>query len=159
MLPETLTALAAAGGTAAAQAAGTDAWREFRERVARWFARGDSHREQAALRQLDRTAAALDAAAPNDSDRVRSIEAASWTVRFQDLLHELDEPELSAAAGQLRTLMDEYSSGARVVSAADSGVSVGGNMTITAQEGSVAIGSIKGNVNMGGPSTPVPPKG
>jgi hypothetical protein len=47
MLVETLAALAAAGGAAVVQAAGTDAWNGFRQAVARWFARGDAQREQA----------------------------------------------------------------------------------------------------------------
>jgi hypothetical protein len=58
MLTEALTALAAAGGTAVVQAAGKDAWTGFRGRVAKWFARGDTGREQVALERLDRTAAA-----------------------------------------------------------------------------------------------------
>ena len=71
MLAEALTALAAAGGTAVVQAAGTDAWTGFRARVAKWFARGDTGREQVALERLDRTAAALGAAGPQRSDRAR----------------------------------------------------------------------------------------
>jgi hypothetical protein len=49
---EALAALAAAGGTAVVQAAGTDAWAGFRSRVAKWFARGDTEREQIALERL-----------------------------------------------------------------------------------------------------------
>ncbi|MGW3466207.1 hypothetical protein ACWDE9_44675, partial [Streptomyces olivaceoviridis] len=37
MLEQALTALAAAGGAAVVQAAGTDAWTGLRQAVARWF--------------------------------------------------------------------------------------------------------------------------
>ena len=85
MLAEALTALAAAGGTAVVQAAGTDAWAGFRGRVAKWFARGDAGREQVALERLDRTAAALEAAEPGEVDRVRTGQEASWQTTFRDL--------------------------------------------------------------------------
>ena len=47
MLDQALTALAASGGTALAQAARTDAWTSLRQELARWFGRGDAQREQA----------------------------------------------------------------------------------------------------------------
>jgi hypothetical protein len=59
MLEQALTALAAAGGTAVVQAAGTDAWTGLRQAVARWFGRGDRQRERVELERLDRTAGEL----------------------------------------------------------------------------------------------------
>ncbi|QEV56463.1 hypothetical protein CP981_37095 [Streptomyces platensis] len=59
MLTEALMALAAAGGGAVVQAADTDLWAGFSQRVARLFSRGDTQREQAELERLDRTAAVV----------------------------------------------------------------------------------------------------
>jgi hypothetical protein len=86
MQVETLTALAAAGGTAVVQAAGTDAWTGFRQAVARWFGRGDAQREQAELERLDQTAAALETADPTQADRVRISSEAAWHARIEAAL-------------------------------------------------------------------------
>jgi hypothetical protein len=53
LLSDALVALAAAGGTAVVQAAGTDLRADFRERVATWFGRGDAEREHAELERLN----------------------------------------------------------------------------------------------------------
>ncbi|MFZ3474947.1 hypothetical protein ACODT3_01270 [Streptomyces sp. 4.24] len=66
MLERAWAALAAAGGAAVVQAAGTDAWTGLRQAVAGWFARGDARREQAALERLDQTADALRATQEDD---------------------------------------------------------------------------------------------
>ncbi len=92
MLAETMTALAAAGGTAVVQAAGTDAWAGVRQRVARLLSRGDREREHAQLDRLDRTADALDSAGGNEGDQVRLVHAEGWRSRFEMLLEDLDEP-------------------------------------------------------------------
>ena len=105
MLAEALTALAAAGGTAVVQAAGKDAWAGFRARVAKWFARGDTEREQVALERLDRTAAALEAAGPGEVERVRAGQEASWQTLFEMLLEGLDGEEQQRAADELRDLL------------------------------------------------------
>ena len=90
VLAEALTGLAAAGGTAVVQAAGTDAWTGFRARVAKWFGRGDAGRERVALEHLDRTAAVLETAEPGELDRVRTGQEASWQTMFEILLEGLD---------------------------------------------------------------------
>ncbi|MFF9378900.1 hypothetical protein ACF1BB_30840, partial [Streptomyces griseoluteus] len=71
MLSEAMVALAAAGGTAVVQAAGTDAWTEVRQQVARWFSRGNPQRETAELERLDQTAGELEAAQPTEVERAR----------------------------------------------------------------------------------------
>lgn len=68
MLAEALAGLAATGGTAVIQAAGTDLWATFRERVAGLFGRGQRRQTEAALEQLDQTAAMLNQAVADSED-------------------------------------------------------------------------------------------
>lgn len=94
MLEAALAALAAAGGTAVVEAAGTDAWAGLRARVAQLFGRGDDGRERAELARLDATAAALTGAGPGDGggagsgvgQSVRIRQEAFWQARFAALL-------------------------------------------------------------------------
>lgn len=153
MLVETLTALAVAGGTAVVQAAGTDAWTEFRQAVARWFARGDAQRERAELERLDQTAAALETADPTQVDRVRISSEAAWHARIEATLERLDEPEREQAADQLRTLLAqlraaEQASGMSVVTGAESSVFTGDAHAHASGNG-IAFGQVGGDVHMG----------
>ncbi|WP_326598917.1 hypothetical protein [Streptomyces sp. NBC_01803] len=138
MLAEAWTALAAAGGTAVVQAAGTDAWAGFRARVAGWFGRGDEARERAELERLERTAAALADGA--GGDLVRIEQQTAWRTRFETLFESVaDEREREALADRLRDLLRE--------GAAD-GLVVGGDMTIRADRGSIAAAVIHGGVRI-----------
>jgi hypothetical protein len=148
MLVETLTALAAAGGTAVVQAAGTDAWAGFRQAVARWFGRGDTQREQAELERLDQTAAALETADPTQVERVRISSEAAWHARIEAALERLDEPERDQAADQLRTLLVDHVPGV-AVTAGPGGVAAGGNLDIRAEQGSIAAAVIQGDAQIG----------
>ncbi|MCC5480491.1 hypothetical protein [Streptomyces barringtoniae] len=108
MLPEALTALAAAGGAAVVQAAGSDAWEGLRNQLARWFGRGDAERERGELERLERSAAGLAAAGPDTLDRVRARQGAVWQTRIENLLEALDTDEQRAqAATELRQLLEE----------------------------------------------------
>ncbi|MFJ3793237.1 hypothetical protein [Kitasatospora sp. NPDC090091] len=164
MLAESLTALAAAGGAAVVQAAGTDAWTGFRGRLSAWLGRGDAHREQAESERLDRTAADLrgDGA---DPDRARIRAEAGWQARIEALLEGLDEHEREQAAAALRTVLggDEPAAGrsadGSTVSAADGGVAAGAGISQHAEEGSVAATIIHGGVSIGHPGTPDPSRG
>ncbi|MFD8766536.1 hypothetical protein [Streptomyces mirabilis] len=122
MLTEALTALAAAGGTAVAQAAGTEAWAGIRQRVARLLGRGNPQRERAQLERLDVTAAALVSAVGDEADRVRQVQAEGWRSRFEMLLEDLDEPAGEEAAAELRALVAEARN------AAGSGARMEGNV-------------------------------
>ncbi|GAA1107255.1 hypothetical protein GCM10009663_56530 [Kitasatospora arboriphila] len=107
MLAESLAALAAAGGAAVVQAAGTDAWEGLRSRLARWFGRGDVQRERAALERLDRTAEALAAAGP-DEEAIRRTSArheALWQARLASRLDSLGEDEREASVRDLQALL------------------------------------------------------
>ncbi|MFC9795569.1 hypothetical protein ACFVJI_23360 [Streptomyces sp. NPDC127584] len=133
MLEQALAALAAAGGAAVVQAAGTDAWTGLRQAVARWFARGDDGREQLTLERLDQTSAALREASEDAAELRIRLETA-WQTRIEALLDGMDEAERGRAAEQLLGLLARHAPGS-VVSAGDGGVSVGGNVTISAPHG------------------------
>ncbi|MEU5205331.1 hypothetical protein ACI2LF_40515 [Kribbella sp. NPDC020789] len=152
MLVEELATLAAAGGTAVVQAAGTDAWNGFRQAVALWFGRGDAQREQAELERLDQTAAALQTMDPDQATRARISQVAAWKTRIEMMLENLDDVERGEAAGQLRALLAAYGSQGGV-SADGGGVAVRGDLHVRADHGSVAAGRM-GDVTMGNPPPP-----
>jgi hypothetical protein len=154
MLSEAMTALAAAGGTAVVQAAGTDAWTGIRQQVARWFGRGDPQREQVQLERLDQTAAELEAARPAEAERVRIRQEAAWQGRIDALLESLEDFERARVVDELRTLQAQQNS-PRAVLADQSGLAVGGDLNVQADNGSAAAVTM-GNVTLGNPSQPGP---
>ena len=149
MLAEALTALAAAGGTAVVQAAGTDAWAGFRSRVAKWFARGDARREQVALERLDRATAVLEAAGPGEVERVRVGQEVSWQTWFEILLDGLDGEEQQRAADELRDLLAGLAGG-RAAAVGQGAVAVAGDVDIHAETGGAAAWQMS-NVQIGQP--------
>ncbi|MEU0645983.1 hypothetical protein [Streptomyces umbrinus] len=157
MLDPTLMALASAAGMAVAQAAGTDAWQGFRERVARLFGRGPAPESghQTALERLDRTASELERTSPDAAERVADEAAAAWGTRFQDLLEDSDEAGRGQAAAQLRELVALAQQARGGVAAAGEGIAIGGNAHIQARDHGVAAVKM-GDVNTGNPSRPGP---
>ncbi|WP_329530698.1 hypothetical protein OG568_06655 [Streptomyces sp. NBC_01450] len=150
MLAEELAALVAAGGMAVVQAAGTDAWRGFREKVAAWFGRGDIGRERVALERLDQTAAVLASANPGQVEEYRGQEAASWRTRFADLMDDLGEDDRVRAAAGLRELVTQVRQAPGVTVAE---IAISGNVHIQSTHGSVS--AVKtGHVTMGNPPVP-----
>ncbi|MFE0893482.1 hypothetical protein ACFW4Q_31115 [Streptomyces rochei] len=110
-MSEALVALAAAGGTAIVQAAGTDAWMHLRARLARLVGRGGMDEERRALAQLDRTAAVL---ATADSEVIGGLLARHegiWQERLETLLESLPEREREAFASELQSLLVELPRG------------------------------------------------
>lgn len=148
MLAEALTALAAAGGTAVVQAAGTDAWTGFRSQIAKWFGRGNTEREQVMLERLDQAAAALEAAGPGEVERVRVGQEASWQARFETLLEGLDGGEQQQATDDLRDLLGL--AGGRAAAVGQDAVAVAGDVGIHAETGGAAAWQM-GNVQIGHP--------
>ena len=148
MLAEALTALASAGGTAVVQAAGNDAWTGFRARVAKWFARGDTGREHGALERLDRTAAALEAAEPDEVERVRAGQEASWQTMFELLLEGLDGGEQQRAADELRDVLAGFAGGG-TAAVGPGAVAVAGDVGIHGETGGAAAWQM-GSVQIGG---------
>ncbi|MFE9425731.1 hypothetical protein ACFYNO_22500 [Kitasatospora sp. NPDC006697] len=113
--------LARAAGAAVASSAGTDAWREVREKAARLVQRG---RER-----LDRTAAEVASAGPGGVEQA----AASWQTRFQDLLEELDDAGRAQVVAQLRELV------ALSASARDHGTVIIGDVHIESSGNAIAV--------------------
>ncbi|MET9695209.1 hypothetical protein ABZY81_43775 [Streptomyces sp. NPDC006514] len=153
MLEQALTALAAAGGAAVVQAAGTDAWTGLRQVVARWFGRGDEQVEQTLLERLDQTAGELETAETAVEERVRIRQEAVWQARMEALFESLDGIERDRAAEGLRDLLAQFTPEGGVT-AGPGGLATGGNVSIRADHNSVAAGVIQGGVHIGRPSTP-----
>ncbi|MGW7018682.1 hypothetical protein ACWGGS_04930 [Streptomyces decoyicus] len=149
-------ALAAAGGAAVVQAAGTDLWAGLRQRVARLLGRGDAQREQAELERLDRTAAAVRAVGADTEERVRIVEEISWRTRFETLLESSTAEERELVAIELRALLADTTPPA---SASSGGFAAGGKVDIHAEGGAIAAGVINGEVRVGTPWQPGPSQG
>ncbi|MFJ2170343.1 hypothetical protein [Streptomyces griseofuscus] len=158
MLDQVLTALAASGGTAVVTAAGTDAWTGVRQAVARWVGRGDALRERAELERLDQTAVVLVAAEPDEVERVRIRQEASWQTRIEAVLEGLAAGEREDAAEQLRSLLAQHAPQGGAV-AGPGGLAVGGNADIHAEKGSIAAGVIHGGARIDNPRKPDPSQG
>ncbi len=107
MLVEWLAAVAAAGGTAVVQAAGTDVWVSVRQRVAHVLGRDDHEREQAELMRLDQTATDLASLTPGEADLIRARQEAAWTARFEMLLESLGEADRERVACELNDIADQ----------------------------------------------------
>ncbi|MEV7616551.1 hypothetical protein [Streptomyces sp. NPDC089799] len=152
-----MTALAAAGGTAVVQAAGTEAWTGVRQQVALWFGRGNPQREHAQLERLDQTAAELEAARPAEVEQLRIRQEATWQGRIEALLESLEDIEQARVADELRTLLAQQTSHSSV-SAGQKGLAFGGNVDVRADHGSAAAVTM-GNVTLGNPSKPGPHQG
>ncbi|MFH9610331.1 hypothetical protein [Streptomyces sp. NPDC017448] len=102
MWPETLTALAAAGGTAVVQAAGTEAWGSVSQGVARMFrGRPADGGEEGTQRELERTALVLASDDAEGSGRQASL----WEQRFTALLHDADAGVRQQAEAELRQVV------------------------------------------------------
>ncbi|MFF9898438.1 hypothetical protein [Streptomyces longispororuber] len=157
MLDQVLAALAASGGTAVVQAAGTDAWAGLRQAVAGWFGRGDAERERVELERLDQTAASVHNAEPGEVERVRGRQEVVWQSRIETLLENLDPVQREQAAEELRGLLAQH--------AVPPGVSAGQGglaahtVDIRADRGSIAGGVINDGAHINHPSLPDPPQG
>ncbi|WP_308346480.1 hypothetical protein [Streptomyces sp. ISL-66] len=132
MLVEALTAVAALGGGAVVQAAGTDAWLVVRERAAALLGRGDTARGRAELERLDRTARALEPEAAVDPEQERLRQEGEWRTRFEMLLESLDAREQERTAQELRTLVSYVADAAGDVAVATGrAVASGGGSAVT----------------------------
>ncbi|MFH8715077.1 hypothetical protein [Streptomyces zaomyceticus] len=155
MLNEALTAVAAAGGTAVVQAAGTDVWTVVRSRVATLLGR-DAASEQAVLTRLDRTVADLQESHDHgDARQSRLVEA--WRTRFEDLLEDLD-PEARENASQALQGIAALGALGRIgsTSSGDHGLAVARDLHVQADRGSVAGGvlNVEGGLSLTNPPLP-----
>ncbi|MEV6534608.1 hypothetical protein AB0M86_34335 [Streptomyces sp. NPDC051639] len=154
MLTDELLTLASATGAAVATAAGTDAWEGLRARLGRWFGRGDAGHEEGVLAELDASASELLASgAPTEAEFERY--RAAWRDRVVAALVRLDERDREDAVRDLRRLIAQEA--APRVRSGD--VNAQGDVKIRAEHGSLASGTINGNVNFGPPPPPVRPQG
>ncbi|MEV3994049.1 hypothetical protein AB0J57_34745 [Streptomyces sp. NPDC049837] len=157
MLAEGLAALAAAGGAAVVQAAGTSAWQGLQQSVAQWFARGDGERERVELERLDRSAAALETAQDDERVSVRSGQQGAWQARFEQALENLSDSEREEAAEILRALLQTHAPADAAEAPAD-GPTIRGNVDIRADHGSAAAVQMR-DVTVGTPPQPGPQQG
>ncbi|MET9166388.1 hypothetical protein ABZW51_17710 [Streptomyces cellulosae] len=108
MLVEGLLAVAAAGGGAIVQSAGTDAWAGIRSGVARILGRGESDREQAELARLDQSRSELQSAGDGaEAERVQTILLTRWQTRLEMLLEQLPDEERQQVAAELQALVQQ----------------------------------------------------
>ncbi|MFD7607684.1 hypothetical protein ACFWAN_46120 [Streptomyces mirabilis] len=127
--------------------------------VARWFSRGDAEREQAELERLDRTVEELQAAPEGAAgERALTRQEGAWLSRFQDRYDSLEDDQRAQALAELQTLLAEHASGA-AATAGDGGLTAAGNVTIQADQGSIAAGVIHGGASISTPSQPTSPQG
>jgi hypothetical protein len=154
MLSEALTAVAAAGGTAVVQAAGTDVWTVVRSRVAALLGR-DAAAQQTVLTRLDRTVSELEETRESDgTQRIRFGEA--WRTRFEDFLDDLPAEEQEDAARALQGIIALGALGQGGATAGTRGLAVSGDLHVQAEHGSVAGGvlNIEGSLNLANPRLP-----
>lgn len=156
MLAEELATLAAAAGTAVAQAAGTSAWHGLEHAVARWLGHGDEEREQAELERLAESERALTTASSDDLPQVRISQQTAWQARFESAFQIIAQGERDEAASALQMLLKGLDT--HDTSAANEGIAVGGNADIRADHGAVAALRI-GDVTLNNPPSPGPHQG
>ncbi|MFC9498874.1 hypothetical protein [Streptomyces sp. NPDC056982] len=107
MLPEAVSAVAAMAGSAVVQAAGTDAWTVFRERLSRLLGNGQTSAANSQLERLDRTAEEIASAGSGDVDSVRTYQAGLWRSRVEMVLEGLDDAQRDRLAAEIRTVLEE----------------------------------------------------
>jgi hypothetical protein len=138
--------LVALAGNALVAAAVTDAWEDVRQKVARWFGRGEP--DPQLERRLDATRRQLSSVSPGDLVQAQAAEATAWQTRFADML--ADHPE---AVGELDALVREIA--ASIPAAADHSATAGRDMIARADHGSAAANVVHGNITVG-PTKPGP---
>ncbi|MEW1719333.1 hypothetical protein [Streptomyces sp. NPDC093109] len=169
VLAESMVALAAAGGGAIVQAAGTDAWTVVRERIARLVGRGDAERQRAELTRLDQTSADLTASAGPEAEADADVDAEAdaehrrvrwegvWQARLELLLEALAQDDRRRAAAELQAVVGlvrpAAPAGPGRTTAGAGGLAAGGDVSVTAEDGSVAGGVVRveGGVHLAAP--------
>ena len=139
-------ALAVVAGNSVVAAAVTDAFEGVRRTVARIFGRDKA--DPGTERRLDATRLRLTAISEDDADDARTAQAGQWATRFADLLAE--HPE---AAAEVRALVADLQAALPAA---------GGNVTNaisgTVTHGPVLMGRDFGDVTIGSPPHPEPPR-
>ena len=133
----TLSALAADALVAALV---TEAREDVRQKVARWFGRGEP--DSGIERRMDATWQRLTREARADISQLQEAEAAAWRTRFADLL--ADYPD---TADDLRALIGEIAGDS--IAALSHSAAAGRDMAPMADHGSVAANIVHGDVAVG----------
>lgn len=151
-----LAAVATAGATAIATAAGTGLWKDLYPRLKSWFGKLGERRAQTAIKRLDASVAEIEAA-PEDTT-VRDKAKASWQERLEDFLSELDPQEQESLAKELVSLAKqvEHDRASAGVSAGNGGMSVGGDVHVNAKDQGIAVAHNQGGIHVGNPPQPGP---
>lgn len=151
MSAEAVAAVAAAGGMAVVQAAGTDAWTTVRRAVARLLGRGSPEQEAAELTRLDQMQTAL--AGAGDLVGQRERWEGVWQTRLELLLESVDAEERLAAVRQLTEIAALARARGLGVQTGNGGVAAGGDVRVSADGGSVAgaVVRVEGGVHVAGP--------
>ncbi|GGQ97829.1 hypothetical protein Saso_74220 [Streptomyces asoensis] len=149
VLAESIAALAAMGGAAVVQAAGTDAWAAVSVRMRRLLGGSQSEGGPGVV-LLERTTQEVSRAAPaEERERVRAQWEGMWCRYLEAWLEGLDEGERASAAGVLREV------GALVGAASAQGAAVqaGRDVVVRAESGSVAGAAVRveGGIHLSGP--------
>jgi hypothetical protein len=113
MLPEALTALVSAGGSALVTAMVTDGWEGVKSRFARLFGRSDPEKTEAAAANMEQSRAILAGLSGPTLERARGEQEIVWRTRLGDLLEQ--DPSVEQ---ELRTLVAEVQ--AQVIGSAGS---------------------------------------
>jgi hypothetical protein len=150
MLADGMMALAVLAGNTVVTAATTDAWEAACRGFSRLLGRGDADRKDLSERRLAETRGRLTSAVPADLDEVRASLETRWTGRFADLLEEDPsvEAELRAEVERIRAAL------VTTVSAVNSSVAVGRDLSVSADRGGFAAGVIYGHVGLPDPTRP-----
>lgn len=147
-------ALAALAGSTLVTAAVTDTWEGARHRFACLFGRGKP--DPLTERRLDATRDQVMAASGAEVAQVKAELAGEWAVRLKDLLTDVPEAEaeLLVLIRAIRALLPAGS-----VNASGYAIAAGGDITVSADHGSVGAGVIHGNIVLPGPTMPGPLSG
>jgi hypothetical protein len=94
VVPETLLAVLASGGSVLVGAVATDAWQTARGGLVRLFGKAGPRREEIVARWVDEMASDLDRPEVGDRDQAERQWAQTWQQRLYDLAEEY--PEISA---------------------------------------------------------------
>jgi len=150
MLADEMMALAVLAGNTLVAAATTDAWEAARRGFSRFLGRSDPDRKDLSERRLAETRGRLTSAVAADLDKVRTSLETRWTGWFADLLEEDPsvEAELRAEVETIRAAL------VTTMSAVNSSVAAGRDLTISADRGGFAAGTIHGHVGLPDPTRP-----
>jgi hypothetical protein len=151
MLADELMSLASLAGRTVVTAAVTDGWETAKQGFARLLGRGDAGRAGVAERRLEQTRGDLASTPAAELERAQSQLEAAWQIRILDLLEE--HPQMVT---DLLALVERVQDRLPAETASTTGqrVAAGRDVNIRASSGGVAVGTVRGSVTGGNPTSP-----